>query len=287
MSRIVLTGAGGSLAADVIPALLEAGHEVVAVDLAPPNARPGLVPFRADVTDLAEMRAAIAGADALVHLAGIPLEDDPDRLWDVNVRGTQVALEAARLIGVRRAVLASSIHAVGFVPAPDVATGLDLTHVPEEDRVPDDVAVRPNTFYGASKAAVEALGSMYADRWRLEVVLLRIASRQAEPTGRRHLRTWLSPADAGRLVLASVAAQVVGCTTVFGVSANSGRYVSSTGAARIGFTPQDDAEEYRDRVLETPVEHDQSAGWLHLLGGEFCSPEPPRASGSTTYPEAQ
>lgn len=274
MSRIVLTGAGGSLARDVTPALLVAGHEVVAVDVAPPPARPGLIPVRADVTDLDAMREALSGADALVHLAGIPLEADPADLWTANIHGTQVALEAARLTGTRRVVLASSIHAVGYVP------------VPERGPVPDDVPVRPNTFYGVSKAAVEALGSLYADRWGLEVVLLRIASRQERPTARRHLQTWLSPGDAGRLVIRSIEAEISGCITVWGVSANARRYVAGTGAARIGFTPLDDAEESRAAVEAGAQEEDASFPWLHLLGGEFCSPHPPRTTSSTPYLEA-
>ena len=296
MSRVVLTGAGGSLATDVLPALVAAGHEVVAVDLTPPAAGDQVRPVRADVRDLDQMLAACDGADALLHLAGIPLEAEPDDLWDVNIRGTQVTLEAARLSGIRRAVLASSIHAVGFhsVPGsgadvPDGGTrgvggpaGADRPAAPVEDDVPP----RPNTFYGVSKAALEALGHLYADRFGMEVVLMRIASRQARPTSRRHLQTWLSPADAGRLIVSALSAPVDGCTTVWGVSANADRYVAGTGASSLGFVPTDDAGAYREAVESRDAADDPSAGWLHVLGGEFSSPNPPRMTGTTPYREA-
>ncbi|MGO1560331.1 MAG: NAD-dependent epimerase/dehydratase family protein [Actinomycetaceae bacterium] len=297
MSRVVLTGAGGSLGTDVLPALLAAGHEVVAVDLAPPAAADGVLPVRADVRDLDQMRAACRGADALLHLAGIPLEAEPDDLWDVNIRGTQVALEAARLAGIRRAVLASSIHAVGFHPVPAGVVGTGGPSRPDDAPGPgnapapltpveDDIPPRPNTFYGVSKVALEALGHLYADRFGMEVVLMRIASRQAEPTSRRHLQTWLSPADAGRLVVSALAAPVDGCITVWGVSANVDRYVADTGASSLGFVPTDDAGAYREAVESRGVEDDPSVGWLHLLGGEFCSPHPPRMIGTNPYREA-
>ncbi|MGT2463657.1 NAD-dependent epimerase/dehydratase family protein [Sinomonas atrocyanea] len=184
--RIALTGAAGSLARDIIPHLRRCGYELVCLDQAEPAHPMGCEWVIASIHDADRLREAFAGCAAVVHLAGIPLEASWEEISRTNIDGTQAVLEAARAARVPKAVLASSIHATGY------------THVPAEgDLLPDDVPVRPNTFYGVSKAAVEALGSLYADRYGLDVVCLRIASRFSRPENERMLSTWLSPPTRG------------------------------------------------------------------------------------------
>jgi NADH dehydrogenase len=57
----------------------------------------------ADITT-GDLEAALAGADAVVHLAAIPRETGGRRFDDVNVRGTHRVVAAAESIGVRRFV---------------------------------------------------------------------------------------------------------------------------------------------------------------------------------------
>ena len=265
--RVALTGAAGSLGSDVVPGLLELGYELVCIDQRAPEEPAGGTWVRASVNDRPALAEAMTGCDAVVHLAGIPLEDDWEPLMTANIDGTQAVLETARRLGVGRAVLASSIHAAGFVPVP-----------PDGARVPDDVAVRPNTFYGVTKAAVEALGSLYHDRHGINVVCLRIASRQPRPTDTRMLSTWLSPADAVRLLDAALSPAAAGFRIIWGVSANTRGYLSPEGGAAIGFRPEDDAEAWAPELLaarDTPSPG--TTDWnAHLIGGVFCSPEPPR-----------
>lgn len=265
---VVVTGAGGSLGSGVIDGIAAAGWTVRALDLQPVAARPGVEPVLADVRDTDAMTEALTGADALIHLAGIPLEDDWDRLLTANIDGTYRVLEAARTAGVSRVVLASSIHAAGFHP------------VPGNGVVDDDVPVRPDTLYGVSKAALEALGALYADRYGIDVIALRIASRQPAPTTRRTLAIWLSPDDATALLLASLNSPAPGFRTVWGASANTTGYLSHRGSRALGYRPSDDGESARAQVESVPEEEDPSAAWLHLLGGEFCSDTPPRMGGS-------
>lgn len=259
MARVALTGAAGSLASDVLPGLLDLGHRIVGVDRRPRPDATTCPWVECDVTDREALRSAFDGCDAVVHLAGIPLEADWDRVLRANIDGTQAVLETAHRAGIRRVVLASSIHAAGFVGVP--ADG---------DPVPDDVAVRPDTFYGVSKAALEALGSLYHDRHRMDVVCLRIASRFARPRGERMLSTWLSPADAVRLVDAALTTPAPGFRVVWGVSANRRGYLSPAGGAAIGFHPRDDAEDHADDGIAAASDWDR-----RYIGGDFCSPTPP------------
>jgi len=258
--RVAVTGAAGSLAGDILPGLIEQGYEIVGIDRRPSSTFAGAAWETCSLDDRERLTAALAGCDAVIHLAGIPLEDDWDSLLAVNIDGTQAVLEASRSAGVRRVILASSIHAAGFVPVPEDGAVVD-----------DDVAIRPNTFYGVSKAALEALGRLYHDRWGLEVVCVRIASRFARPLDERMLSTWLSPADAVRLFAAALRAPDVGYRVVWGVSANTRGYLSTDGGASIGYVPRDDAEVFAADVLGRATAWDR-----RYIGGVFCSPTPPR-----------
>ena len=82
---------------------------------------------RADVLDRASMRRALRGVTRVFHVAGLTsLRAGADTLFRVNVDGTRIVLEEALRAGVERAVLTSSVAAIG--PAPRGATA-DETQV--------------------------------------------------------------------------------------------------------------------------------------------------------------
>jgi NADP-dependent aldehyde dehydrogenase len=240
--RILITGAAGNMGRLLRPRL---GGELRLLDREPiPDAADAIV---ASVTDLDAMRAAVRGVSGILHLGGISVEDSWEKILDVNVNGTRTVLEAARLEGVEQVVLASSNHAVGF-------------HGREEGMLPADVAQRPDTYYGVSKVAVEALGSLYHDRYGINVVCLRIGSCFERPTNARMLWTWMSPDDGARLVRAALGAK--GFHIVWGISANTRRWWSLEAGEAIGYHPQDDAEAFAAEIAGTS--DDES-----LAGGAF------------------
>ncbi|MBF4993301.1 NAD(P)-dependent oxidoreductase [Arthrobacter gandavensis] len=265
--RIAVTGAAGSLARDIIPRLVSAGYTVSCVDRVAPEDGFGQEWTLTEVAETEVLVESFRGCDAVIHLAGIPLEDDWDRLLAANIDGTHSVLEAARQAGVPKAVLASSIHAAGFTAVP--AHG---------ELIPDTTPVRPNTLYGVSKAALEALGSYYADRHGMDVLCLRIASRFDQPRDVRMLSTWLSPDDAARLCIAALADPGHGFRILWGVSANTRSYLSPDGGAAIGYFPQDNAENYAQEFTEpdTPEAASETEWDRSYIGGVFCSPNPPR-----------
>ena len=222
----------------------------------------------ASVTDLAAMTAACAGAAAVVHLGGIPSEAAWGPILDVNINGSYTVLEAARRAGEPRVVVASSNHAVGFTPR-------------ESFPVPDDAAPVPDTYYGVSKAAGEALAALYAHRYGLETICVRILSCFDRPQNARMLSTWLSPDDAGRLFDVCLTAPAPGFRVIYGVSANTrGGWVSLDGARALGYQPRDDAEAYAAEVLAAGPP-DPADPVFRYLGGEFAlpsldAPVPPR-----------
>src|SRR5215472_16170300 len=153
MSIIVITGAAGRIGTILRTRLATPGRVLRLLDVVPVAAGDGEEALTASVT----------GADAVSHLGGIPNEASWDRSLDVNINGTYTVLEAARRAGVRRVIFASSNHAVGFTPRDSFPAA-------------DGAAPVPDTYYGVSKAAGEALAALYARRYDLEAICVRILS---------------------------------------------------------------------------------------------------------------
>jgi len=262
VSVIVITGAAGLVGSMLRPRLARPDRTLRLLDLAPVTAGPGEEAIQASVTDLDAMTAACRGADAVIHLAGIPGEASWARIAETNINGGQATFEAARLAGTPRVIFASSNHAVGFTPR-------------EAFPVPEYGFPVPDTNYGVSKAAVEALAAMYHNRYGLDAICVRILTCVPRPTNVRMLSTWLSPDDAGRLFEACLAADRPGFRVVYGVSANTrGGWVSLAEATEIGYEPRDDAEAYAAEIIAESGEPDP---WtdpvLRYLGGPFTLPD--------------
>ena len=213
--RIVVTGAAGGIGRAVLPDLVAHGHEVVAVDRVPPGttepgtggvgATPADGPstFRdeagvewhvGDGRDEALLARALAGADALIHLAAIPtpLLGTPIEVFASNTQATFSVLETAGRARVARAVIASSISLLGL----PYATGpLSPLYAPVDEEHPN-VGTDP---YALSKEVDERTAAMMQRRHGTQVVAFRIpatapmsvhedrqrqGSRLAIPTGR-------------------------------------------------------------------------------------------------------
>jgi uronate dehydrogenase len=204
-----------------------------------------------DIRDLPAVEVAFRGVDAVIHLGAIPTEAPFEDILDHNLRGTYNVLEAARRCGVRRVVFASSNHATGMYP--------------RSERIGPDKPVRPDTYYGVSKAYGEALGRLYAEKWGVSVVCIRIGTCIERPLDRRHLSTWLSPRDTVALFAAAVDAPIR-FSIVYGVSANTRGWWDITSARALGYEPQDDAEAYAGEVADDPSEQ------FDTQGGSYTSP---------------
>ncbi|MEV4616152.1 NAD(P)-dependent oxidoreductase [Kitasatospora sp. NPDC049258] len=260
---ILLTGAAGGVGTFLRERLPGYGYRLRPADLRPVEGAPDALVC--DLRDPEAVRAAVRGVDAVVHLGGISVEDSFDAVLDANVRGLHHLYEAVRQEGVGRVVFASSNHAVGFVPLPAAGELVGSAIVP-----------RPDTYYGLSKVFGEGLASLYADKYGVETVSIRIGSCFAEPRSVRMLSTWLSPDDCARLVHAALTAPGVGHTVVNGISANTRAWWDLGSARALGYRPQDDAEVFAAAVLAEHGELDPGHPDARLVGGWFTEVEPPR-----------
>ncbi|MCC7273998.1 MAG: NAD(P)-dependent oxidoreductase [Alphaproteobacteria bacterium] len=260
MTKVLVTGAAGGIGR-TLRAGLRGRYPLlrlsdVAVQ-APPG--PGEDLDGADLTDIAQVRAAVAEMDVVVHLGGIPTEDSWDRILATNIQGTYNLFEAARLEGVRRVVFASSNHVTGYHR--------------RSERVGPASPLRPDSRYAVSKVTGEALGRLYADKHGIEVVCLRIGSFQPRPLDVRMLSTWISPADMVRLAACAIEAEPVHFEILYGVSANRRAIWDNPAAARFGYRPEDDAERFAAELLAGRGACREPEGERLFHGGSFCAME--------------
>jgi UDP-glucose 4-epimerase len=168
--RILVTGGAGFVGATLVRQLAAAGHRVRVLDNYSTGDAAHLAGVDAelvegDIRDADALDAALAGMDAVVHLAAagsvIMSIADPAPNFDVNVLGTFRVLDAARRAGVERTVQASTGGALIGDATPPVS----------ESSLP-----KPISPYGASKLAGEGYAHAFAAAYGLRTVALRFAN---------------------------------------------------------------------------------------------------------------
>lgn len=215
-----------------------------------------------DLRDFNAVHAALEGVTGIIHLGGIADEADFADLVSANIIGTHHVLEAARQHSIRRVVYASSNRATGFYP--------------REGTISSEQPFRPDGLYGVSKAAAETLCRLYSDKFGLEIACLRIGSFEASPSTPRELSTWLSHDDCTRAFNAALTGDYQ-FTTYYAVSRNTRRWWGLEAGTRIGFHPQDDAENFAPEISGEPT---------GPQGGTFASHEYTLSRQYNTTPSA-
>jgi len=259
--RLLLTGAAGSLGRELRPRL-KAYCDVLRVshrsDFGPAGA--GEEVMLAALGDKAQVMALCEGVDAVVHMGGVSTEKTWESILDANIVGMVNLYEGARRHGVRRIVFASSNHVTGYYRQDQVVSPKD--------------PVRPDGFYGLSKAFGENLAQLYWDKHGIETVSLRIGSSFPEPKDRRMLATWMSFDDTERLVVAALTAPLVSHTVIYGMSDNATTFWDNTPARHIGYRPQDSSDKHRAATEARQPTIDTAQASARYQGGAFVTQGP-------------
>ncbi len=169
--KILITGGCGFVGANLIERLQQRGtRDVRVLDDESLGRREHIAGLRAefvhgDIRDARAVEQALAGVDAVVHLAAhtrvVESMEMPLLNFDINVRGSLVLLEAMRKLGVKRLINASTGGAILGDVEPPV----------HEAMVPQPIAP-----YGASKLAVEGYCSAYRGSFGIASLSLRFAN---------------------------------------------------------------------------------------------------------------
>jgi UDP-glucose 4-epimerase len=170
MAEILVTGGAGFIGSHLVDALLAQGHGVRVLDnlsmgkLANlPLDNPRLRFIQGDVADAAVVDAAVAGCNAVAHLAAVASVqasvDDPVATHQSNFVGTLNVCEAMRLHGVKRVLFASSAAVYG--------------NNGEGQAIGEDTAKAPLTPYAVDKLASENYLDFYRRAHGLEPAVFR------------------------------------------------------------------------------------------------------------------
>ena len=246
--KVLITG-GAGLIGSILNEKLGDTYDMSSLDLNPADGVPSTV---ASLDNYDAMRPAFDGIHSVVHLAA---DRSAYAEWDSvlsnNLVGTYNVFEASRDAGVKRVVFASSNHATGgfylVPPWKHIADGdFDQLAAGEYALVDESYPIRPDGFYGVSKAFGEAIGSYYNDYHGLASIHLRIGwviSSDDPGFSPFALSLWLSHRDTAQIVQASIDAPgSLRYGVYYATSDNKWKIFDISRAKReLGYAPEDGA----------------------------------------------
>jgi uronate dehydrogenase len=260
MRRILLTGAAGGVGSwlrKLLPAIYPG---LILSDLkTPDDLSPDETFIAADLADFSQVQKIVEGVDGIIHLGGHSVEGPWETILNSNIIGAYHLFEAARLAGVKRIVFASSNHAVGFHPRSEMID----THA----------LVRPDTRYGVSKAFGEALGSLYAFKYNIGVLSIRIGNVGEKPLDERRLSIWLKTEDLVSLIRIGLEREGLVYEVIYGMSDNKRAWWDNKRALELGYQPSGRSEDYAAEVLSQGPSTPSDPVGNFFQGGPFCSDE--------------
>ncbi|HET9026255.1 MAG TPA: NAD(P)-dependent oxidoreductase [Trueperaceae bacterium] len=229
--KVLITGASGRVGTAVRP-YLRRNFDLRLTDLQPPA--PACASNEelhlGDLADPAAVAAAVAGVDAVIHLACVHgLGLDFDASLDANYRGTLNLLQESAHAGVKRFVYASSHHVLGAYPRAGFSA--------------DGKPVAPDAFYGLSKAFGEAACAMYALRFGLPTFVVRIGNADPRVGDERSLRMWTSAKDLAELFTLGLRMPGLGHEVVYGTSICPEPLFDNRRAFELGYQPRDRSDD--------------------------------------------
>ena len=234
MKRVLITGATGDVGSH-LSRELTGKYKLRLSDkraITPPK---GQTFMRADISKMDEALRITKGVDAIVHLGGYSVEGPWKAILQANIIGCYNMFEAARINGVKRMIFPTSNHAVGFYR--------------RDQKIDHRVYPKPDSRYGVSKVFGEALGSLYADKYGMEVYLVRIGNVNPVPIDKRRLSIWISPRDIAQLVCIGIDHPDIRFEIVYGISGNKRAWYNNANAHRLGYRPQDNSEPWAKEIL--------------------------------------
>lgn len=260
MRRVLLTGAAGGVGSRLRKILAGRFETLILSDLrVPDNLAPGESFRPADLSDMEQVEAAVAGVDGIIHLGGLPYEFGWDEMLKANIVGTYNMFEAARRAGVGRIVFASTNQVVGFYP--------------RERRFGIEAPLRPSSRYGVTKAFGESLAALYCDKHGMRALCIRIGRVFDQPEDLRRLALWIKPEDLAQLMCIGLEHPDIHYDIVWGVSRNNHGWYDNSRAYQLGYRPEGHAEDHLEQALERQKTAYSDPVADRFMGAKLCALE--------------
>lgn len=167
MNKVVVTGGSGRVGLYVVRQLMKTMHVVVADLVAPQNIEVEFI--QTNVMHLDEVRHALKGADAVIHLAALDFDwkAASEKYIDVNVRGTWHVLQVSQEQNIEKVVLCSSVSASGL-------SEMRPDWIPQSLPVDELHLNKPVQAYSVSKILMEQMAKSFVDGYpNMNVICLR------------------------------------------------------------------------------------------------------------------
>ena len=227
--KIAVTGGCGLLGNHIVT-LLSNHATVTSIDVKElaSNELSSIKYVNASVTNFDQMKNALRGNDALIHLAAIPnpREASLELTFNTNVQGAWTVFQAAEEVGIKRVVIASSDSVFGFsYNPPDWKPRflpVDETHL-----------TRPTEVYSLSKKVTETIAESFAARYNMEVISIRPChiifprgygeiKKRGQDINNYHFWAWVDPEDVAQAFQLAINSSNYNGYEVYTVAAEDG-----------------------------------------------------------------
>lgn len=236
---VAMTGARGMIGSFLYENLKQ-DYQFRCIDLKVPPRSPDFI--KANINNYQSVLKAFRGADIILHLASPRFGRPWKEFHKTGIQGTYNVFEAAKKLGIKKVVYASSFHLLGWEVKDEPAW------------ITPDLPVEPDSIYAVSKAFGEALGCYYSRQFGISVLCLRIGTFAQNPPVKgphdRILKTWCSPDDMMRLIRGCLDVdEDLGFQIFYGVSNNTQRFWDISNAqGMLGYSPQDNIDRFLDNL---------------------------------------
>ena len=227
--KIIITGGAGLLGSHVVREMAEHA-QITTLDIKEPEAKSqgGQDHINLSITNYEEIKKALTGHDAVIHLAAIPnpREADAKTTFSNNVEGAWTVLQAAEDAGIKRVIVASSdsVFGLSYTPPdwPPQFLPVDETH-----------PTRPTEVYSLSKKITETISESFAARGKMEVLAIRPChivfprgygelEARGQDLENYHFWAWVDPKDVAQAFRLAVHTRGYNGFDVYTVAAEEG-----------------------------------------------------------------
>ncbi len=254
--RLLITGASGAVGTLLRP-LLREHYELVLTGRKTIDTVDGERAVAGDITSAEFVEQITQDVDGILHLAGaVGKSLTYEETLGPNYDAVLLLLEACRRKRIERFMFASSHHIVGMLPS---------------DRPWDESAtIAPDGFYGLSKAFGEAACAMYALKFGIRTLVIRIGNADPQIVDGRRERIWISGPDMAAIVRQGMESPTLRYEIINGVSNSDAPLLDRRPTNQLTYEPKSHSRGNRApsfRPLETLTESDG----ISFVGGLFAA----------------